>query len=118
MRARILRWTQRRAGIGAFSTGRRLIARERYADAAAALEDAERLLGRQYGPRHDWVGQSVAKRAWCYAKMGRFDEAISLYELAIDIEDEQDHPDAEWMSELREQLDWARSNLDNGPAPA
>ena len=104
----LLQWTQRRAGIGAFSTGRAHARHGEYLKAVEAFKDAERLFRQRYGPKHNWVGQALAYRGWCYVKLGRVAEAIALYEQAIDVEESTPAGDGSWIRLLESHIAWAR----------
>ena len=92
---------------GALAAGHSFARKGKFAVAAEAFEDAERLYAEQLGRSHPRVAEVIAYRAWCYAKSGRAADAVALYEEAIELE--RGHVDGERALQLVEQLAWARS---------
>jgi tetratricopeptide (TPR) repeat protein len=106
------RWFRTRAGgTGAFSAGKAYLAREDYDTAAMAFEDAEVAFKKEFGPKHKWVEQAIAYRAWCYVKLGRPADGVTLYERALSLELELSGK-GDRTDQLQEQLGWARSELE------
>ncbi len=79
----VTRWLKGRTGQGAYSTGKKYQAAQRFPQALVAFTDAERWLGEAYGPDNIWTAQATAQRAWCLVHLGRFDEAIPILEGAV-----------------------------------
>jgi tetratricopeptide (TPR) repeat protein len=75
-----------------------------YATAAEAFQDAERLYREQYGRTHKWVSQAIAHRAFCYVRLGRVDEGVSLYEEALELERQSQGSNTARARELMNEL--------------
>ena len=74
------RLIENRSGAGAYSAGKMLSQKGRFALAAEAFADAEKAFRKHYGDDYEYVSQARLHRAWCYLKLQRFDEGIALYE--------------------------------------
>jgi tetratricopeptide (TPR) repeat protein len=85
-----------------------------FAVAAEAFADAERLYVERLGPSHPRVAEAVAYRAWCYAKSNRLEDAIPLFERAIQLELKREDVAGERLRQLIQQLAWARDQLAEG----
>ncbi len=55
---------------------------------------------------------AMARRAWCYVRMGRVPEGVRLYERALEVERDRYGPDSDRVRELSSELSRARGLLD------
>jgi tetratricopeptide (TPR) repeat protein len=105
-------WLLLRAGpAGAYGAGLQYLERGRLDAAAEAFGDAQRLWERELGPSHGDVAMAMARRAWCYVRMGRVPEGVQLYERALEVERDRYGPDSDRVRELSSELTRARGLL-------
>jgi tetratricopeptide (TPR) repeat protein len=106
---RLADWLLERAGgDGAFTAGRHYAALGRLDVAEVAFGDAEHWYEAHLGPRHPHVGLAAERRAWCCARLGRYAEAIALYEKALVVADSSAGPDSELRTGICDDLESAR----------
>ncbi|SRR6266700_1223314 len=109
---RIGTWLLLRAGpAGAYGAGLRYLERGQLDAAAEAFEDAQRLWERELGPSHGDVAMAMARRAWCYVRMGRVPDGVRLYERALEVERDLHGANSDRVRELTTELSRARGLL-------
>jgi tetratricopeptide (TPR) repeat protein len=110
--ARLSDWMLDNAGgNGAYSAGLHLVEMGRPDAAEVAFGDAERWYERHLGSTHPHVGLAAEYRAWCCAKLGRYSEAVPLYEKALAIAAVSSGPDSEMYASIGDNLEIVRSRL-------
>lgn len=86
VRRRLATWLMLQAGPkGAYGAGLHYLGRGRLQEAQHAFADAQRLWEIELGPRHGYVALAMSKRAGCLVELERTEEAVELYEAALDI---------------------------------
>jgi tetratricopeptide (TPR) repeat protein len=109
---RIGAWLLVQAGpTGAYGAGLSYLERGLLAPAAEAFEDAQRLWEREPSGSRGAVAMAMARRAWCYVRMGRVTDAVRLYERALELERDLRGADSDRVRELSTELSRARGLL-------
>jgi len=80
-----------------------------FARAGEAFEEAERAYRRTHGESHPRVSEAMSYRAWCYVKAGHAENALSLYERAIQLDTARGDPTGARLRQLTKELAWART---------
>jgi tetratricopeptide (TPR) repeat protein len=96
---------------GAYGAGLRYVERGLLGKAAEAFEDAQRLWEREPAASRSAVAMAMARRAWCYVRMGRVLDGVHLYERALELERDLRGADSDRVRELSTELTQARGLL-------
>jgi len=79
------RLIRRAGGSGPYHAGVALLEKGRWKAASVAFADAVDGFERQVGHDHIWTAHALAREGWCYLKLGRAREALSLCQDALGI---------------------------------
>lgn len=111
-RRRLATWLMLQAGPkGAYGAGLHYVGRGKLQEAQQAFGHAQRLWQRELGSRHSYVSLAMSKRAWCLLELDRPEEAVNLYERALQIATEVHGSGNPRTLDLARELARARSRL-------